>query len=59
MNFAIVIFAAGAVLFPARALAEDMGICTPATTLRLSAPEASQGSLLLIALNEHKASGGS
>jgi len=54
MNFAIVIFAAGAVLFPARALAEDMGICTPATTLRLSAPEASQGSLLLIALKSTK-----
>ena len=54
MNFAIVIFAAGAVLFPARALAEDVGICTPATTLRLSAPEASQGSLLLIALKSTK-----
>jgi len=54
MNFAIVIFAAGAVLFPARGLAEDVGICTPATTLRLSAPEASQGSLLLIALKSAK-----
>ena len=54
MRFAIVILAAGAVLFPARAFADGAGTCTAGTTVRLSAPEASQGSLLLIALKSTK-----
>ena len=48
------IFAAGAALAPAEVLADRAGACTAGTTLRLSAPEASQGSLLLIALKSAK-----
>jgi len=54
MGLAIVILAANAVLFPAGALAEGARACTAGTTLRLSAPEASQGSLLLMELKSAK-----
>jgi murein DD-endopeptidase MepM/ murein hydrolase activator NlpD len=54
MNFAIVILAAGAALFSSGAMAKDAGACTAGTTLRLSAPEARQGSLLLIELKSAK-----
>jgi murein DD-endopeptidase MepM/ murein hydrolase activator NlpD len=50
MSFALMILAASAARFPARALADSTPSCTAGTTLRLSSPEASQGSLLLIAL---------
>ena len=53
MRFAIVILAAGAAMAPA-VLADGSGTCTGGTTLRLSAPEANQGSLLLIALKSTK-----
>jgi len=39
---------------PAEVLADNARTCTAGTTLRLSAPEASQGSLLLIALKSTK-----
>ena len=39
---------ATAALFPAGVMAKDAGACTAGTTLRLSAPEASQGTLLLM-----------
>jgi murein DD-endopeptidase MepM/ murein hydrolase activator NlpD len=45
---AFLCLAAGAVLLPAGARAKDAGACTRGTSLRLSAPESSQGSLLLI-----------
>src|SRR5437660_9300200 len=54
MRLAIVILAAGAALHSTEAMAKDPGACTAGTTLRLSAPEASQGSLLLIALKSTK-----
>jgi len=50
MGLALVIMAAGAALFSPEAIAKDQGGCTAGTTLRLSAPEASQGSLLLMEL---------
>src|SRR5437660_4696289 len=54
MRLAIVILAAGAAMAPAEVLADNARTCTGGTTLRLSAPEASQGSLLLIALKSTK-----
>src|SRR5437773_12273702 len=54
MRLAIVILAAGAAMAPAEVLADNARTCTAGTTLRLSAPEASQGSLLLIALKSTK-----
>ena len=50
MRLAFVCLTTAAAVFPARAMAEDKGPCTAGTTLRLSAPEVSQGSLLLIEL---------
>ena len=52
--FALVCLGAIAVLLPAGAMAKDTGACTPGTTLRLSAPESSQGSLLLIEVKSAK-----
>src|SRR2546430_13875125 len=54
MRLAIVILAAGAAMAPAEVLADNARTCTAGTTLRLSAPEASQGSLLLIELKSAK-----
>src|SRR6266576_586966 len=51
---ALVCLAVTAVLLPAGAMAKDAGACTPGTTLRLSAPESSQGSLLLIEVKSAK-----
>ena len=51
---ALVCLAATAVLLPAGAMAKDTRTCTPGTTLRLSAPESSQGSLLLIEVKSAK-----
>jgi murein DD-endopeptidase MepM/ murein hydrolase activator NlpD len=50
MGLALVALAAGAALFSPGAIAKDASACTAGTTLRLSAPEASQGSLLLMEL---------
>ena len=52
---ALVCFLAGATVFPAREKASEAGGCTPGTELRLSAPESSQGTLLLIELKSAKA----
>jgi murein DD-endopeptidase MepM/ murein hydrolase activator NlpD len=46
----LVCLVAGAGLLPAGAMAKEAEACTPGTTLRLSAPESSQGSLLLLEL---------
>ena len=54
MAFGLVILAAGAALFLPGAMAKDVRACGTETTLRLSAPEASQGSLLLIELKSAK-----
>jgi murein DD-endopeptidase MepM/ murein hydrolase activator NlpD len=54
MWFALVCLGATPVLLPARAMAKEAGTCTPGTTLRLSAPESSQGSLLLIEVKSAK-----
>ncbi len=51
---ALVILAAGAALLSRGAMAKDARVCAAGTTLRLSAPEASQGSLLLIKLKSTK-----
>jgi murein DD-endopeptidase MepM/ murein hydrolase activator NlpD len=53
-GLALVILAAGGALLPPRAIAKEAPPCTAGTTLRLSAPEASQGSLLLIELKSAK-----
>ena len=53
-GLALVILAAGGALLPTRAIAKDAPPCTAGTTLHLSAPEASQGSLLLIELKSTK-----
>jgi murein DD-endopeptidase MepM/ murein hydrolase activator NlpD len=54
MGFAMMVLAAGAALFSPEAVAKDPGGCTAGTKLRLSAPEASQGSLLLMELKSTK-----
>ena len=48
VRFASACLAAVATLFPPKAWAKGAGNCTAGTTLRLSAPVSSQGSLLLI-----------
>jgi murein DD-endopeptidase MepM/ murein hydrolase activator NlpD len=50
MGIALVLLAAGATLFSRGAMATNANACAERTTLRLSAPEVSQGSLLLIEL---------
>src|SRR5216684_2159471 len=54
VRFAIACLAATAVLLPARAMAKAASACTAGATLRLSAPESSQGSLLLIEVKSAK-----
>jgi murein DD-endopeptidase MepM/ murein hydrolase activator NlpD len=54
MGLALVIFAAGAALLSPGAVAKDPSACTAGTTLRLSAPETGQGSLLLMELKSAK-----
>ena len=54
LRFAVACLAAIAVLIPTAAIAKEAGSCTAGTTLRLSAPEASQGSLLLIDIKSTK-----
>jgi murein DD-endopeptidase MepM/ murein hydrolase activator NlpD len=51
---AIACLAAIGALLPAGAMAKDASACTAGTTLHLSAPEASQGSLLLIQVQSAK-----
>ncbi len=51
---ALVCLAAGAALLPGGATAKGTGTCTAGTTLRLSALEASQGSLLLAEVTSAK-----
>jgi len=51
---AILYLAGVAPLIPAGALADEPGACTAGVKLRLSAPESSQGSLLLIELKSAK-----
>ena len=50
----MMVLAAGVALFSRKAMAKDPSGCIAGTTLRLSAPEASQGSLLLIELKSTK-----
>ena len=52
---ALVCLAAAAELLPAGAMGKEAAACTPGTEMRLSAPESSQGSLLLIELKSAKA----
>jgi murein DD-endopeptidase MepM/ murein hydrolase activator NlpD len=54
MGLALLILAADASLFSPGATAKDAPACTAGTTLRLTAPEASQGSLLLMELKSTK-----
>src|SRR5258708_25390583 len=54
VRFAIACLAATAVLVPARAMAKAASACTAGTTLRLSTPASSQGSLLLIEVKSAK-----
>jgi murein DD-endopeptidase MepM/ murein hydrolase activator NlpD len=54
MGLALLILAAGASLFSPGATAKDAPACTAGTILRLSASEASQGSLILITLKSPK-----
>ena len=51
---AFAILSATSALLPANALANEAGECTPGTELRLSAPESSQGSLLLVEVKNAK-----
>jgi murein DD-endopeptidase MepM/ murein hydrolase activator NlpD len=52
--FALACLAATAALLPARAMANGASACTAGTTLRLSAPASSQGSLLLVEVKSAK-----
>src|SRR5436853_6441077 len=54
MCFALVCLAATSALLSPGAMAKAAGTCTAGTTLRLSAPESSQGSLLLIEVKSAK-----
>ena len=54
-RFAVVCIAATATFIPATAMAKEPGSCTAGTSLHLSAPESSQGSLLLLELKSTKA----
>ncbi len=53
-RFVVVCLTASAVLLSSRAMAKNAATCTPGTKLRLSAPESSQGSLLLIVVTSTK-----
>jgi murein DD-endopeptidase MepM/ murein hydrolase activator NlpD len=53
-RLALACLATGTALFPAGATAKKEGACTAGTELRLSAPESSQGSLLLIEVKSAK-----
>jgi murein DD-endopeptidase MepM/ murein hydrolase activator NlpD len=53
-RFTVVCIAVIAALIPTAARAKEAGACTAGTTMRLSAPESSQGSLLLIDLKGSK-----
>jgi murein DD-endopeptidase MepM/ murein hydrolase activator NlpD len=53
-RLALACLATGTALFPAGATAKKAGACTAGTELRLSAPESSQGSLLLIEVKSAK-----
>jgi murein DD-endopeptidase MepM/ murein hydrolase activator NlpD len=50
VGLALVIYAAGTALLSPGAVAKEPSACTAGTTLRLSAPEAGQGTLLLMEL---------
>jgi murein DD-endopeptidase MepM/ murein hydrolase activator NlpD len=52
--FVLACLAAASALLPAGAMAKEAGTCTPGTALRLSAPESSQGSLLLVEVKSAK-----
>jgi murein DD-endopeptidase MepM/ murein hydrolase activator NlpD len=54
LRFVAVCLAVTAALLPVGVMAKDTGACTAGTTLRLSAPESSQGSLLLIEVKSTK-----
>ncbi len=54
VRFAIACLAAAAAFIPNAAKAKDSSNCTSGTTLSLSAPESSQGSMLLIKLKSSK-----
>ncbi len=54
VRFAALFLGVVAAVLPCGAIAKDARVCTAGTTLRLSAPEASQGSLLLIELKSTK-----
>jgi murein DD-endopeptidase MepM/ murein hydrolase activator NlpD len=54
VRFAVACIAAIAALIPTAAMAKESRACTAGTTLKLSAPESSQGSLLLIDLKSTK-----
>jgi murein DD-endopeptidase MepM/ murein hydrolase activator NlpD len=54
MGSALVCLVSTAVLLPDGVMAKDARACTAGTTLRLSAPEASQGSLLLVEVKSTK-----
>jgi murein DD-endopeptidase MepM/ murein hydrolase activator NlpD len=54
VRFSVACIAAIAALIPMVATAKESRVCTARTTLRLSAPESSQGSLLLIDLKSTK-----
>jgi murein DD-endopeptidase MepM/ murein hydrolase activator NlpD len=55
LRFAVAYVAAIAALIPVAATAKETRVCTAGTTLRLSAPQSSQGNLLLIDLKSTKA----
>jgi len=55
VRFPLACLAVTAAMLPAALTAKEAGSCTPETTLLLSAPESSQGSLLLIELKSTKA----
>src|SRR3984893_14706054 len=54
MCCALVCLATSAALLSQGAMAKGAGACTPGTTLRLSTPESSQGSLLLVEVKSAK-----
>ena len=54
VRFAVASLTAIAAIVPPAATAKQASVCAPGTTLRLSAPESSQGSLLLIEMKSTK-----
>jgi murein DD-endopeptidase MepM/ murein hydrolase activator NlpD len=54
MRFIVTCLAVSAALLPIAATAKEAGTCTAGTTLRLSAPQTSQGSLLLFDIKSTK-----